>query len=510
MTGSVTDGFTKAERRALSKAGVDILLTNAQFKQPGVQPLPLSQPPPTRRSHFSRKLEKLASKIKGVEFSTGSADPLETHLTHKRSNLDPGYVASMDENEDDNTDSYNNVRKIIFGQAIKYNITKLEQKYVNFTDIVDINDYEVLENHVSEDIAQRFGEGDLFRLVMLAMIVLNSVQIGVQTDDNLSQRANDVFILVDYVFLTIFSVEILFKWFYSFTDFWKSSWNIFDCLIVLLSYLGSVLPFLSNASVLRSIRVIRTFRTLRSINILTGLQIVVQTIIDSIPDMINIIILLLIFMFIWAVCGVTLFGEYLPEYFGDLGTCMFTLFIMITQIGWVESFDRLEAKGEFVAAALYYVSFMIIGVFILSKIIVAVVVSNLEDAYSNEKKKMKRKFRALKTTLHSTQGMKKFQRPIRNQPPGDDPVWKNQIPYEIPDFEKISKAKVENYFLILTIIEENLKEFAALKDQLQNILIELREVNSALVVGEEDEVDNNFSSGVNDGDALSRWMKAQG
>ena len=45
----------------------------------------------------------------------------------------------------------------------------------------------------------------------------------------------------------------------------------------------TVLPFLSNASVLRSIRVIRTFRTLRSINILTGLQIVVQTIIDSIP-----------------------------------------------------------------------------------------------------------------------------------------------------------------------------------------------------------------------------------
>ena len=38
---------------------------------------------------------------------------------------------------------------------------------------------------MSEDIAQRFGEGDLFRLVMLAMIVLNSVQIGVQTDDNL-------------------------------------------------------------------------------------------------------------------------------------------------------------------------------------------------------------------------------------------------------------------------------------------------------------------------------------
>ncbi|KAJ3077847.1 hypothetical protein HK100_010908, partial [Physocladia obscura] len=56
---------------------------------------------------------------------------------------------------------------------------------------------------------------------------------------------------------------------------------------------------------------------------------------------------------------------------------MFTLFVMITQIGWVQTFDQLEAAGLFTEAAIYYTSFMIIGVFIFAKIIVAVVVSNL-------------------------------------------------------------------------------------------------------------------------------------
>jgi hypothetical protein len=35
--------------------------------------------------------------------------------------------------------------------------------------------------------------------------------------------------------------------------------------------------------------------------------------------MLNIILLLLIFMFIFAVVGVTLFGSVYPEYFRDLG-----------------------------------------------------------------------------------------------------------------------------------------------------------------------------------------------
>ncbi|KAJ3210006.1 Cation channel sperm-associated protein 4 [Dinochytrium kinnereticum] len=339
------------------------------------------------------------------------------------------------------------LRKIIFGQAIKYNVTKLEQKYVNFTDIVDINDYEALENHVSEDLAARFGEGDLFRGAIMLVIALNSLMIALKTDSTIAIRASSILYIFDYIFTAIFVVEILFKWYYGFVQFWKNGWNVFDLALVTTSVAGA------DTRILRIVRVLRAFRTLRSISALNGLQTVIRTIMDSIPDMANIMILLVILMFIWAVVGVTLFQGLSPKYFGDLQSggvlTMFMMFIMMTQIGWLEVFDNLDAQGQFVAAALYFSSFMVIGVFIFMKIIVAVVVSNL-------------------------------------------------------DFEKISKAKVENYFLILTIIEENLKEYARLKEQISEIQFELKLINTSIAI--EDEEENDEIHDEEEGDALSRWL----
>jgi hypothetical protein len=54
------------------------------------------------------------------------------------------------------------------------------------------------------------------------------------------------------------------------------------------------------------------------------------------------------------------------------------------------------------------------------------------EVLTNEKKKKKQTIRFLKTSQESTQGRKEFQEPIQERPPGDNPIWKNQIPYEIP------------------------------------------------------------------------------
>ncbi|KAJ3099789.1 Cation channel sperm-associated protein 4 [Phlyctochytrium planicorne] len=493
------DGITRAERRVLGKAGVDVMLTYGSFKLPGVQERGGPSAFPNRRVYFSRRVN-----TGGLNVSF-AANPNPAKFE------DNQVFLPRDDDDDDNTymplyyfsayicsDSYNKVRKIIFGQAIKYNVTKLEQKYVNFTDIVDINDYEALENHVSEDLAARFGEGDLFRGVIMLVIVLNSIMIAIETDSITATKAADIFYILDYIFSTIFIIEILFKWYYGFVQFWKDGWNIFDLFLVTSTLAGS------DTRVLRIIRVLRAFRALRSITVLNGLQTVIRTIMDSIPDMANIMILLLILMFIWAVVGVTLFQSVSPHYFGDLQSAMFTLFIMMTQIGWLEVFDHLEADGQFVAAAIYFSSFMVIGVFIFMKIIVAVVVSNLEETYANQRKQQKQKFRALKTSTSSTQGQKKYQRPIRSMPNGDDAVWKNQIPYEIPDFEKVSKAKVENYFLILSIIEENLREYSKLKEQISEIQFELKLINTSIVIEDEDENEEIHED--DEGDALSRWL----
>ncbi|RKO86266.1 Ion transport protein-domain-containing protein, partial [Blyttiomyces helicus] len=393
------------------------------------------------------------------------------------------------------------------------NVTKREQKHINFSDIVDMDD-EAFETHVSEDLAARLGEGDMFRLAMIIAIFFNALLIATQTYSD----------VIDYILLAIFSMEIVFKWYYGFQTFWMDWWNIFDFSIIAISLVGpgwkvsgsgaaggghnhttsrkvrksllkvvplvrgagSALTFVATDTRVRTLRILRSLRALRSISFFRGMAFVAGTILDSLPDMANIIVLLLITMFIWAVVGVTLFSATLPAYFGDLGSTMFTLFIMVTQIGWVEIFDELEAAGMFTIAALYFSSFMLVGAFILMKIIIAVVVANLEESYNMQRKDVKRKNRRLKSD--STQGHKRFQRPIVSMPAGDDPVWTTQIPYEVPDFDKISKTKLENYFLILSIIEENLAEYVKIKEALTEIQLELK-VTNLHDLGDPDETD---------------------
>ena len=47
-----------------------------------------------------------------------------------------------------------------------------------------------------------------------------------------------VFVALDKLFLTVFVLEILVKWYNDFLGFWTTSWNVFDFVIVAASILG--------------------------------------------------------------------------------------------------------------------------------------------------------------------------------------------------------------------------------------------------------------------------------
>ena len=47
-----------------------------------------------------------------------------------------------------------------------------------------------------------------------------------------------VFLALDKLFLTVFVMEILVKWYCDFIGFWSTGWNIFDFVIVAASILG--------------------------------------------------------------------------------------------------------------------------------------------------------------------------------------------------------------------------------------------------------------------------------
>lgn len=52
-----------------------------------------------------------------------------------------------------------------------------------------------------------------------------------------------MFITFHYIFLTIYILEILLKWYCDFFGFWKSFGNVFDFVIIIITLFGPSKPF---------------------------------------------------------------------------------------------------------------------------------------------------------------------------------------------------------------------------------------------------------------------------
>lgn len=240
------------------------------------------------------------------------------------------------------------------------NLAKIEKKYLSFSEVVDIDAKEGIETHIKEGLATRFGEGNFFRIFIFALIIANSIVIGLETDPFLESRGVVLFAIIDYVFLAFFTAEIFLKNYYGFIEFWSSHWNWymlsfiarFDAFIVAAALAGPGVHFLANSRTLRILRVLRTLRSLRSVSFFQGLDMIMETIFESLPDLFYIAMLILMAMFIWGAAGIVLFSELLPDFFGNIGygnatssyhnTALFTLYVVISGDGWVAVHEQLS------------------------------------------------------------------------------------------------------------------------------------------------------------------------
>lgn len=123
----------------------------------------------------------------------------------------------------------------------------------------------------------------------------------------------------DIYFLILYLVEmslkiIAFGFIMNSGSYMRSSWNVFDFLIIMLS----LIPFLTkseddNSFNLSSLRSIRVLRPLRTITKLKRLKQIVSTILASVPRLMEIIVLLFVFLSIMAITGVQLFQGVLTK-----------------------------------------------------------------------------------------------------------------------------------------------------------------------------------------------------
>ena len=155
----------------------------------------------------------------------------------------------------------------------------------------------------------------IFEAISLTVIIVNSFAMALE-DPSDGQSTGGIFYILDYIFLGLYTLEMILKIFgMGFIlpkgSYLRDSWNILDFIIVVSGYIPMVVASGStNLNVLRSFRVLRPLRTISGIE---GLRTLVSTLLSAIPLLRDTILVLTFFFIIFAIAGLQLWSGVLKR-----------------------------------------------------------------------------------------------------------------------------------------------------------------------------------------------------
>lgn len=211
---------------------------------------------------------------------------------------------------------------------------------------------------------------------VIAVIIVNAIILGLETSRSLTADYGHILKWLDTVCLGVFVVELVLKLYAYGRSFWKSGWNVFDAIIVVIALIPGSGPF----AVLRGFRVLRVFRL---ISAFPKLRFVVEALMSAVPGMASIGALLSIIFYVCAVMASTLFGESHPQWFGSLGKSLYTLFQIMTLESWSMGIVR-PVMSEKPWAWVFFVPFILLSSFAVLNLFIAVIVDSMQTLTSGQ------------------------------------------------------------------------------------------------------------------------------
>ncbi|XP_054395731.1 cation channel sperm-associated protein 4 isoform X2 [Pongo abelii] len=186
-----------------------------------------------------------------------------------------------------------------------------------------------------------------------------------------------------------------------------------------------------------------------------------------------------IFWKVFSVFGVTLFGAFVPEHFQNIQVALYTLFICITQDGWVDIYSDFQTeKREYameIGGAIYFTIFITIGAFIGINLFVIVVTTNLEQMMKAGEHGQQQRITFSETGAEEEE--ENDQLPLvhcvvaRSEKSG-----LLQEPLVGGPLSNLSENTCDNFCLVLEAIQENLRQYKEIRDELNMIVEEVRAI----------------------------------
>ena len=254
-----------------------------------------------------------------------------------------------------------------------------------------------------------------FNFFIFLLIIANTITLACYTYDE-SQAQIDVMNIFNEIFTWTFFMEMVLKIIgLGFKNYRQDSYNVFDAVIVIISLVDwtvSKIPDLNAGSALNAFRAMRLLRMMKLSKSWKALSAILVTTGKSLKDISQFSILLILFMYIFALLGMELFanmalvdgdenliyGEekvhalyasdayytFPRDNWNNVGFALTTVFILIigedwnwTMYTWVRAYGAGSGLAEFIAI-FFFIFLMVIGNIVLFSVFTAILLQNFE------------------------------------------------------------------------------------------------------------------------------------
>jgi voltage-gated sodium channel len=221
-------------------------------------------------------------------------------------------------------------------------------------------------------------ESGRVQLFVVGVILFNAAILGLETSPALMAAHGPLLKILDKTCLVIFCLELALKLAAYRGLFWRSGWNLFDLVVIGFALAPGAGPW----SVLRSLRVLRVLRLL---TVVPSLRKVVTAFLHAIPGLLGVVAVMAIFFYTAAVLTTKLYGASHPEWFGNLGASLFSLFQVMTLEGWAMDMVR-PVMAVHPWAWTFFVPFIVIATFTILNLFIGIIVSTMQELSTTDTK----------------------------------------------------------------------------------------------------------------------------
>ena len=168
---------------------------------------------------------------------------------------------------------------------------------------------------------KNFTENSYFEGFIYHMIALNSLLLmldePILTDDYQKTTIETMLLIISIIFIMECVAKIMvYGLIIGPKTYLRDNWNVLDFVIVFFTVLTWILELFDSIDIgfMRGFRALRALRPLRVVSKSEGIKTVVNSLLEAIPALLNVIMIIIMFLLVFGILGVQLFR-------GSIATC---------------------------------------------------------------------------------------------------------------------------------------------------------------------------------------------